>query len=110
MPGGVASRARSHTAFAYCRRHRADDRMSIVILSRAHRGSTGTIVKQISDASLRNALGAIESKATEVRLRSLALPFFLSGVSALIYQVCWQRLLFVAFGVDIESITIVVST
>jgi predicted membrane-bound spermidine synthase len=36
--------------------------------------------------------------------------FFLSGVSALIYQVAWQRLLFGAFGVDVESITIVVST
>lgn len=36
--------------------------------------------------------------------------FFLSGVSALIYQVAWQRLLFGAFGVDIESITIIVST
>ncbi len=36
--------------------------------------------------------------------------FFLSGVSALIYQVAWQRLLFGTFGVDIESITIVVST
>jgi len=36
--------------------------------------------------------------------------FFLSGVSALVYQVAWQRLLFGAFGVDIESITIVVST
>jgi MFS family permease len=36
--------------------------------------------------------------------------FFISGVSALIYQVAWQRLLFGAFGVDIESITIVVST
>ena len=36
--------------------------------------------------------------------------FLLSGVSALIYQVAWQRLLFGAFGVDIESITIIVST
>ncbi len=36
--------------------------------------------------------------------------FFVSGVSALIYQVAWQRLLFGAFGVDIESITIIVST
>ena len=36
--------------------------------------------------------------------------FFISGVSALIYQVAWQRLLFGAFGVDVESITIVVST
>jgi MFS family permease len=35
--------------------------------------------------------------------------FALSGIAALIYQVCWQRLLFTAFGVDIESITIIVS-
>jgi MFS family permease len=36
--------------------------------------------------------------------------FAVSGFAALIYQVAWQRLLFAAFGVDIESITIVVST
>lgn len=48
--------------------------------------------------------------SSHVRFRLLAVPFFLSGVAALIYQVCWQRLLFVAFGVDIESITIIVST
>ena len=36
--------------------------------------------------------------------------FSLSGIAALIYQVCWQRILFGIFGVDIESITIVVST
>ena len=47
---------------------------------------------------------------TDSRFRLLVAPFFLSGVAALIYQVCWQRLLFAAFGVDIESITIIVST
>lgn len=36
--------------------------------------------------------------------------FMLSGGAALIYQISWQRLLFAAFGVDIESITIIVST
>ncbi len=40
----------------------------------------------------------------------LVLLFFISGIAALIYQVCWQRLLFQAFGVDIESVTIIVST
>ena len=35
--------------------------------------------------------------------------FFVSGFSALSYQVGWQRLLFAAIGVDIESITIIVS-
>ena len=44
------------------------------------------------------------------RLRLLIIPFFFSGVAALVYQLSWQRLLFVALGVDIESITIIVST
>lgn len=41
---------------------------------------------------------------------TIGFAFFLSGLAALIYQVCWQRVLFVAFGVDIESTTIIVST
>lgn len=39
----------------------------------------------------------------------LAPLFFVSGVSALVYQVCWQRLLFMSFGIDIDSVTIIVS-
>lgn len=35
--------------------------------------------------------------------------FFLSGVAALIYQIMWQRLLFTVFGVDLLSITLIVS-
>lgn len=35
--------------------------------------------------------------------------FFISGCSALIYQVCWQRALYGVIGVDIDSITIIVS-
>jgi predicted membrane-bound spermidine synthase len=41
---------------------------------------------------------------------ALIFLFMISGTAALIYQVCWQRLLFEGFGVDIESVTIVVST
>ena len=40
----------------------------------------------------------------------IGIAFFLSGAAALIYQVVWQRMLFVVLGVDIESVTIVVST
>jgi hypothetical protein len=40
---------------------------------------------------------------------ALAFLFLISGFAALIYQVTWQRALFVAFGVNIESITIIVS-
>jgi MFS family permease len=41
--------------------------------------------------------------------RKISFGFFLSGFAALIYQIAWQRTLFVAFGVDIESVTITVS-
>lgn len=47
-------------------------------------------------------------KATKI-LSELAAVFFISGFSALIYQVCWQRLLFTGFGVDLTSITVIVS-
>ncbi|MFL6602250.1 MAG: fused MFS/spermidine synthase [Steroidobacteraceae bacterium] len=36
--------------------------------------------------------------------------FFVSGMAALLYQVCWQRLLFQSVGVDLQSVTIIVST
>lgn len=35
--------------------------------------------------------------------------FLVSGFAALIYQIVWQRVLFTAFGVNIESITIIVA-
>ena len=37
------------------------------------------------------------------------LLFFFSGMAALIYQIVWQRMLFTCFGVNIESVTIIVS-
>jgi len=39
----------------------------------------------------------------------ISVLFLVSGFAALIYQVVWQRVLFTSFGVNIESITIVVS-
>ncbi len=57
--------------------------------------------------------GMVDYTAKEVSgaqvVRRLAPLFFISGVAALVYQVCWQRLLFSAFGVDIDSVTIIVS-
>ena len=35
--------------------------------------------------------------------------FLLSGFAALVYQVVWQRALFTIFGVNIESVTLVVT-
>ena len=37
------------------------------------------------------------------------LLFFLSGIPAIFYQIVWQRSLFALFGINIESVTIVVS-
>lgn len=45
----------------------------------------------------------------QVILSNLAAIFFISGLSALIYQVSWQRLLFTGFGVDLTSITLIIS-
>jgi predicted membrane-bound spermidine synthase len=49
--------------------------------------------------------------APQVRpsLNGLALLFLISGFAALIYQIVWERVLFTAFGVNIESVTIIVS-
>lgn len=41
--------------------------------------------------------------------RTLCVLFFFSGFPALIYQLVWQRALFRIFGVNIESVTIVVT-
>lgn len=35
--------------------------------------------------------------------------FFLSGFSALVYQVVWQRALFAIFGINSESVTVIVT-
>jgi spermidine synthase len=39
----------------------------------------------------------------------LPIVFCVSGFSALVYQVVWQRVLFTAFGVNVESVTVVVT-
>lgn len=40
---------------------------------------------------------------------ALAALFFLSGFAALVYQVVWQRTLFAIYGINIESVTVVVT-
>lgn len=46
---------------------------------------------------------------SQSEINILVILFFLSGISALIYQIAWQRLLFANLGSDIESVTIIVS-
>jgi len=40
----------------------------------------------------------------------VAITFLASGCAALIYQLVWQRYLFTGLGVDIDSVTLIVST
>jgi spermidine synthase len=42
-------------------------------------------------------------------IQALCILFFVSGFPAIIYQLAWQRSLFRIFGVNIESVTIVVA-
>ncbi|WP_189345905.1 fused MFS/spermidine synthase [Undibacterium macrobrachii] len=41
--------------------------------------------------------------------RYIAVLFLVSGFSALIYQVVWQRVLFATFGINSEAVTVIVS-
>lgn len=43
------------------------------------------------------------------KFKTIKIVFFMSGIAALIYQIAWQRMLFTAFGVDLESITIIIA-
>lgn len=40
---------------------------------------------------------------------SLGLLFMVSGFAALIYQIAWQRILFATFGINMESVTLIIS-
>lgn len=42
-------------------------------------------------------------------LRVISAIFFTSGIPALIYQLVWQRSLFTIYGINIESVTVVVT-
>lgn len=42
-------------------------------------------------------------------MRWISIVFFLSGFAALLYQVVWQRSLYALYGVNIESVTVVVT-
>ena len=58
---------------------------------------------------LYSVLSAQQRKDAFSSLGYLSFLFLISGFAALIYQIVWERTLFAAFGVNIESITIIVS-
>src|SRR5689334_14590724 len=54
-------------------------------------------------------LRSSQGSSTEARTLWLYAFFFLSGFPALLYQLVWQRALFTIYGINIESVTMVVS-
>ena len=52
---------------------------------------------------------ALDAGSLKSNTRILMVLFFCSGFPALVYQLVWQRALFRIFGVNIESVTIVVT-
>src|ERR1700733_10278373 len=57
--------------------------------------------------SIKTARGRAHALSRVTKI--LCMLFFFSGFPALLYQLVWQRALFEIFGVNVESITIVVT-
>ena len=57
--------------------------------------------------STKSGLAARAHKSESVAV--VAVLFFVSGIPALLYQIVWQRALFTIYGVNIESVTVVVA-
>ena len=51
-----------------------------------------------------------EPKTAPQTLRILEWLFFASGFAALLYQIVWQRTLFAIYGINVESVTMIVTT
>lgn len=67
--------------------------------------SKNTVVADVTD-KINGAQE--ESRAGEHMLQVVGAVFFLSGFSSLLYQVAWQRLLTVNYGVGATSVTLIV--
>src|SRR5437763_13475632 len=52
---------------------------------------------------------AVASGGTPEKLWPYYVLFFFSGFPALLYQIVWQRALFTIYGVNIESVTMIVT-
>lgn len=79
-------------------------------------GCEMSLDSNVSDTSIKAETSLVNSfplcegrQGWGARLSVLFFLFFLSGCAALIYQIMWQRMLFTLFGVDLQSITIIVS-
>src|SRR6185312_4459750 len=63
----------------------------------------------MTSLDLTTVVNVTGRRESDRQTRVLCVLFFFSGAPALIYQLTWQRALFLIFGVNIESVTIVVT-
>lgn len=63
----------------------------------------------IAVVSLISLLLIFDTRRKQERYPGIFVLFFFSGFPALLYQIVWQRALFSIYGVNIESVTVVVT-
>src|SRR5258705_1795460 len=63
----------------------------------------------MSQENNRNARAIVSNAGAANQTLWLYTFFFLSGFPALLYQLVWQRALFTIYGVNIESVTVIVT-
>lgn len=70
---------------------------------------TITVLIAIQCGAFLNSMESEKRKQLLGSERYIAVLFLISGFSALIYQVVWQRTLFATFGINSEAVTVIVS-
>ena len=68
---------------------------------------SGTFTSESASGDRNAFRGSVELRG--FRYAIVSIVFFISGIAALIYQIAWQRLLTVHYGVGAISITLIVS-
>ena len=63
----------------------------------------------MSTSTYPSLTACAESASPADRIWPYYLLFFVSGFPALLYQIVWQRALFTVYGVNIESVTVIVT-
>src|ERR1700759_4294452 len=63
----------------------------------------------MTTSSISPELLGVETASSREKIWPFYLLFFLSGFPALLYQIVWQRALFTIYGVNIESVTAIVT-
>ncbi len=76
---------------------------------RQPQGIIQTRVRRPGDIRAELSVATMDGVQPRFTLPLVCAVFFVSGGAALVYQVVWQRALFAIYGVNVESVTLVVT-